>query len=99
MSTMENQDIQKQLDGCYSLKPLDLIIDGLAWKYLCRAVIRGKNILFVGPSRSGKTKAAQSVVEIFAETKIEVVSDTTLSELKLDPTIKILKVEEFSNEK
>jgi len=62
---MEIQDIQKQLDRCGSLKPLDLIIDDLAWRYLCRAVIRGKNILFVGPSRSGKTKAAQSVAKAF----------------------------------
>jgi ATP-dependent protease Clp ATPase subunit len=95
---MEIQDIQKQLDRCDSLKPLDLIIDKLAWKYLCRAVIRGKNILFVGPSRSGKTKAAQSVAEAYSEIKTEIVSDITLSELKSNPSIKILKIEEISDE-
>jgi type IV secretory pathway ATPase VirB11/archaellum biosynthesis ATPase len=96
---MEIEELTKTLKTCDTLKPTDLIIDGLSWKYLCRAVLRGKNIILVGPTRSGKTKAAQSVAEAYAETKTEVVSDITLSELKLNPSIKILKVEEFSDEK
>jgi type IV secretory pathway ATPase VirB11/archaellum biosynthesis ATPase len=99
MSTMEIEELTKKLQTCDTLKPTDLIIDALSWKYLCRAVLRGKNIILVGPTRSGKTKAAQSVAEIFTETKTEIVSDATLSDLKSDPTIKILKVEEISDEK
>jgi MoxR-like ATPase len=96
---MDTLEITKQLLSCDTLKPADLIIDALSWKYLCRAVLRGKNIILVGPTRSGKTKAAQSVAEAFSETKTEIVSDITLSELKSNPTIKILKVEEISDEK
>jgi MoxR-like ATPase len=54
---------------CVNLKPNDLIIDDIQWKYLVWAVIRGKNILFVGPTRSGKTKAAKSVAKIYADTR------------------------------
>lgn len=60
---MEEIDITERLRSCNTLKPNDLIIDDLSWKYLCRAVLRGKNIILVGPTRSGKTKAAQSVVK------------------------------------
>jgi type IV secretory pathway ATPase VirB11/archaellum biosynthesis ATPase len=95
---METTDITDKLKTCIDLKPNDLIIDALSWKYLCRAVLRGKNIILVGPTRSGKTKAAQSVAEAYAETKTEIVSDITLSELKSNPSTKILKVEEFSDE-
>jgi type IV secretory pathway ATPase VirB11/archaellum biosynthesis ATPase len=96
---MKIENIVEILSDCQRLKPADLIMSELKWKYLVRSVLKGKNIILVGPTRCGKTKAAQSVAEIFAETKTEIVSDTTLSELKLDPSIKILKVEEFSDEK
>lgn len=59
--TMTNTDVTKLLSDCSGLKPADLIIDDLQWKYLVRSVYRGKNILLVGPTRSGKTKAAISV--------------------------------------
>jgi MoxR-like ATPase len=60
---MENQEIYKWIEKCAELKPTDLIIDDLPWKYLCRSVYRGKNVLILGPTRSGKTKAAQSVAK------------------------------------
>ena len=58
---MTNADVTKMLTDCNTLKPKTLIIDDLQWKYLVRSVLRGKNILFLGPSRSGKTTAAISV--------------------------------------
>jgi MoxR-like ATPase len=66
---MTNEEITSQLSDCNRLKPSDLIIDDLQWKYLVWAVLRGKNILFVGPTRSGKTKAAKSVAKIYADTR------------------------------
>jgi MoxR-like ATPase len=48
------------LKDCVSLKPKDLIIGDLEWKYLMWSIIKGKNILFVGSTRSGKTKSAIS---------------------------------------
>ena len=39
----------------YSLKPKELFIDELRWKYAVRSVIRSQNVLIVGPTGSGKT--------------------------------------------
>lgn len=65
---MTIEEIKKQLFDCNILKPNDLIIDDLQWKYLVWAVLRGKNILFIGPTRSGKTKAAKSVAKAYLVT-------------------------------
>lgn len=45
---------------CVSLKPKDLIISDLKWKYLIRSILRGKNLLIVGPSGCAKTMTAKS---------------------------------------
>lgn len=65
MISQEKEDIFEQLLEGISLKPKDLIIDTLQWKYLVWGVLRGKNILFVGPTRSGKSKAAKSIAKIY----------------------------------
>ena len=38
-------------------------MDSIKWKYLVRSVMRGKNILIVGPTGCGKTLAAQTVAK------------------------------------
>jgi nitric oxide reductase NorQ protein len=46
-----------------SLKPKNLIMTELKWKYLLRSAVRAKNIMMTGPAGSGKTMAAKALVE------------------------------------
>lgn len=43
------------------LKPDELVISDLKWKYLVRSVLRSKNIMMTGPSGTGKTLTAREV--------------------------------------
>jgi MoxR-like ATPase len=61
LKKMANLDITKLLEDCSSLRPPTLILDDLRWKYLVRSVLRGKNVMMVGPARCGKTISAKSV--------------------------------------
>jgi MoxR-like ATPase len=45
------------------LKPKELIISDLKWKYLVRTAHRGKNIMMTGPAGCGKTMAAKFLVK------------------------------------
>jgi hypothetical protein len=56
-------DIKNTVDNAIDFKPSKLFMKELKWKYLVRSVLRGKNILIVGASGSGKTYAVQSVVD------------------------------------
>jgi len=46
------------------LKPADLIISDLKWKYLVRTALRGKNIMMTGPAGSGKTLAGKYLGQV-----------------------------------
>ena len=58
---MNSINVKEILSKCVSLKPRTLIIDDIKWKYAIRSAVRGKNILFVGPTGCGKTLTAKSV--------------------------------------
>jgi MoxR-like ATPase len=60
---LEN-DIVDFLSKCSSLRPDNLIMDNLKWRYLMRSVLRGKNIMMTGPSGCGKTLAAQTIASV-----------------------------------
>jgi AAA+ superfamily predicted ATPase len=45
------------------LKPANLIMTELKWKYLLRSAVRAKNIMMTGPAGCGKTMAAKALVE------------------------------------
>lgn len=57
------EDIEKYLADSIDLRPSNLILSDLKWKYLMRSVVRGKNIMMTGPSGCGKTLAVQSVAK------------------------------------
>lgn len=45
------------------IKPEELIISELKWKYLVRNAMRGRNIMMTGPAGSGKTQTARYAAE------------------------------------
>ena len=63
LSPMNDSEVDSVLRTCTSLKPKELIISDLKWKYLVRAVIRAKNIMVIGPSGCAKTMAARCVAQ------------------------------------
>ena len=60
---LEN-DVVEFLKTVNTLRPKNLIMDDLKWRYLVRSVLRGKNIMMTGPSGCGKTLAAQTVASV-----------------------------------
>jgi ATPase subunit of ABC transporter with duplicated ATPase domains len=48
-----------------NLKPKNLIIKDIKWKYLIRSAVRGKNIMMTGAAGCGKTMAAKHLVTQF----------------------------------
>ena len=45
------------------LRPKELVLSDVKWKYLVRSVIRGKNLMITGPAGCGKTFAVTSVAK------------------------------------
>jgi MoxR-like ATPase len=48
--------------GSVNLKPTELVMEELKWKYLIRSAVRAKNIMMTGPAGCGKTMAAKALV-------------------------------------
>ena len=48
--------------GSVNLKPNELVMTDLKWKYLIRSAVRAKNIMMTGPAGCGKTMAAKALV-------------------------------------
>jgi nitric oxide reductase NorQ protein len=49
-------------DESVKMKPKDLIVSDLKWKFLVRSAMRAENILMTGPTGCGKTQAAKNLV-------------------------------------
>lgn len=50
-------------NSAIGLKPRELVMDDLKWKYLIRSAVRAKNIMMTGPSGCGKTMAAKALIK------------------------------------
>ncbi len=84
------------LNDCVKLKPENLVIDDIKWKYLIRSIKLGKNILMVGATGTAKTLAAKSAAEALYEEYTEPVDPETLTLLKLKENVKIQNVEDIT---
>lgn len=60
-------DVEKFIQDSPAMRPENLILSDLKWKYLMRSVVRGKNVMMTGPSGCGKTLAVQSVAKALGE--------------------------------
>lgn len=58
-----DKDISEKVLSSYKLKPRELFMNELVWKFSVRNVLRGENLLFVGQSGSAKTMTAQCLAE------------------------------------
>ncbi len=62
-STNDHSEIKKIIhEDSLKLKPENLIIKDIKWKYLIRSAVRGKNIMMTGAAGCGKTMAAKHLV-------------------------------------
>ena len=58
----EHEIVKTFIHNSTGLKPEQLIMSDLKWKYLVRSAMRGRNIMMVGPAGAGKTMAAKYLV-------------------------------------
>ena len=59
----EMDPVLELIKNSYKIKPADLEMSDIKWKYLVRSAVRGKNIMMVGPAGCGKTQAAKALPE------------------------------------
>jgi MoxR-like ATPase len=57
-----HEEVKGFIHNSIGLKPEQLIMSDLKWKYLVRSAMRGKNIMMVGPAGAGKTMASKYLV-------------------------------------
>lgn len=57
----ETDPVLQFIKNSADIKPSNLEMSDVKWKYLIRSVKRGKNIMMVGPAGCGKTQAAKSL--------------------------------------
>ena len=57
----EMDPVLELIKNSYKIKPNDLEMSDIKWKYLVRSAVRGKNIMMVGPAGCGKTQAAKAL--------------------------------------
>lgn len=60
---ISDAQIPNFIKDSYKLKPKELFMPELTWKFAVRNVLRGENILLVGPAGSAKTMAAHCLVD------------------------------------
>lgn len=57
-TTPADNTVMALLNTCVEKRPASLYCQDLTWKFICRAVIKGRNILLTGPTGCGKSQTA-----------------------------------------
>lgn len=60
---VEADNIMAFLSTCVEKRPTSIFCEDLTWKFLCRSVMRGSNILLTGPTGCGKSQTAMAVAK------------------------------------
>jgi MoxR-like ATPase len=58
---VEQVELMQFIEAADTLKPKQLFLSELKWKFLVRSAMRGKNIMMTGPAGCGKTMAAKTL--------------------------------------
>ena len=58
---VEQVELMQFIETADTLKPKQLFLSELKWKFLVRSAMRGKNIMMTGPAGCGKTMAAKTL--------------------------------------
>ena len=61
MPKQELDPVLALIHNAHKIKPANLEMSDIKWKYLVRSAVRGKNIMMVGPAGCGKTQAAKEL--------------------------------------
>ena len=56
-------DVMAFLSTCIEKRPDTIIVEDLTWKFICRSVLRGRNVLLTGPTGCGKSQTAFAIAK------------------------------------
>ena len=90
--TTELDPVMQLIANASNIKPADLEMSDIKWKYLVRSAVRGKNILTVGPAGCGKTQAAKALALVPIVKEIEVTEEEYQMLLKDTNVISVTKL-------
>ena len=62
-AAVEAENIMAFLNTCVEKRPSSIFCQDLTWKFICRSVMRGRNILLTGPTGCGKSQTAMAVAK------------------------------------
>lgn len=60
---VDQKEIVSFLNTCVDKRPETLYLEDLTWKFICRNVYRGRNMMLTGPTGTGKSQTAIKVAE------------------------------------